>query len=94
MSLCVLIVNPQWGLGQSGSGSRLYQRKLSLNVANNRVSHHLNANYQNYFFPIVKGDIIGNCAAQMTSNDCAHNNLSRKHEAFINMASPQGKRCL
>jgi hypothetical protein len=88
MSLCVLIVNPQWGLGQSGSGSRLYQRKLSLNVANNRVS------YQNYFFSIVKGDIIGNCAAQMTSNDCAHNNLSRKHEAFINMASPQGKRCL
>ena len=68
MSLCVLIVNPQWGLGQSGSGSRLYQRKLSLNVANNRVSHHLNANYQKYFFPIVKGDIIGNCAAQMTSN--------------------------
>jgi hypothetical protein len=54
----------------------------------------LNANYQNYFFSIVKGDIIGNCAAQMTSNDCAHNNLSRKHEAFINMASPQGKRCL
>jgi hypothetical protein len=72
MNLCVLIVNPQWGLGQSGSGSRLYQRKLSLNVANNRVGHHLNANYQKYIFPIVKGDIIGNCATQMTSNDCAH----------------------